>query len=330
MTDRSADARAAPLEVRFARVEAVLGGGVWLVLAWIGPVAGAGMLGRVHHLLLLGILVVVPLLLAQAVVSEERGLSARAVRAAVLGHPLAAAGVVASLFLPVGGVAAALACPWLLFTGLVALSGAGRLLARRGGPAEEVAIDVGCVYLPVGAVWLLASRAGIAPLGFGDPIAILTAVHFHFAGFAAPLLTGLVGRALRSRGGRGRVFPAIAGGVVSGMPLVAAGITASPHVEIVGVAVFGVSLVALAGLLLLRVAPSATGIAARGLLGVSALALLAGVALAALYGAGEFAGSERISIPRMVVTHGWLMGFGFVLLGALGFTLEGRARGASL
>ena len=35
-------------------------------------------------------------------------------------------------------------------------------------------------------------------LGFGDTIVLLTAVHFHYAGFALLLLAGLAGRRLRA------------------------------------------------------------------------------------------------------------------------------------
>ena len=63
-------------------------------------------------------------------------------------------------------------------------------------------------------------RAGLRPLGFPDLIVLLTAVHFHYAGFALPVLTGLVARVLG-----GPAAGAACLGVIAGVPLVAIGIT---------------------------------------------------------------------------------------------------------
>ena len=93
------------------------------------------------------------------------------------------------------------------------------------------------VYLPIGGAWLVASRLGIQPLGFGDTIVLLTAIHFHFAGFAAPLLAGFAGRAVRDRQTASQVVALAATGIILGTPLVAAGITFSPAVALVGAAI---------------------------------------------------------------------------------------------
>src|SRR5262245_26019006 len=75
-----------------------------------------------------------------------------------------------------GLAAGALTLPWLAFAGLAGLSGLERLhRGREGGWG----VAVGLVFLPVGAAWLLASRLGLAPLGFAEPIIVLTAAHFH-------------------------------------------------------------------------------------------------------------------------------------------------------
>src|SRR5262249_54537538 len=134
--------------------------------------------------------------------------------------------VVIAFLTPAGTLAALLASGWLLLAGLAALSGLLRLLARRNARADELCIDAGLLYLPVGAVWLLFSRAGLSPLGFGDTIVILTAVHFHYAGFAAPILAGLAGRWIAAvRPVLWPLFRLVAVGVIAGIALVAAGIT---------------------------------------------------------------------------------------------------------
>jgi hypothetical protein len=40
----------------------------------------------------------------------------------------------------------------------------------------------------VGGAWLVASRLGMRPMGIQEPIGLLTAVHFHFAGFATAMI----------------------------------------------------------------------------------------------------------------------------------------------
>src|SRR5262249_26528248 len=90
-----------------------------------------------------------------------------------------------------GPIAGSLALPWLLITVLVALFGLLRLLSHWRGQVEEWAIDAGLLYLAVGGGWLILSRLGARPLDFGEPIILLTAGHFHYAGLALPILTGL-------------------------------------------------------------------------------------------------------------------------------------------
>ncbi|MBP6508338.1 MAG: YndJ family transporter, partial [Opitutaceae bacterium] len=60
------------------------------------------------------------------------------------------------------------------------------------------------------------------PLGFSPDIVLLTAVHFHFAGLVLPVVTGLV----LARHPQSRAAHWSAWGVLLGVPLVAAGISA--------------------------------------------------------------------------------------------------------
>ena len=92
-------------------------------------------------------------------------------------------------FVPIDYLAAGFSLPWLLVTALVALLGLQRILKRGLAPIEETAIDVGLLYLPVGGGWLVLSSAGLTPMNFSAEIVLLTAVHFHFAGFSAAVLS---------------------------------------------------------------------------------------------------------------------------------------------
>jgi hypothetical protein len=118
--------------------------------------------------------------------------------------------------------AAALAIPWSATTALIALLGLARARRHAAGPLSELCIDAGLVYLAIGSAWAVCDRLGVRPLDFQDVIVLLTAVHFHYAGFVLPLLTGL---ALRH--GRGRTESLAGVGVIVGVPLVAIGITAT-------------------------------------------------------------------------------------------------------
>src|SRR5262249_55918860 len=155
-----------------------------------------------------------------------------------------------------GDLAALLTLPWLAFSGLVALAGLARFLAHRFSSAPELCIAAGLLYLPVGAIWFMLSRFGANPLGFSDTIVLLTAVHFHYAGYALPILAGCTGRWLaRNAAASMRLFRFMAAGVVAGMALVAAGITVtaltgSSVLESAAVAVLALSVLTLSALLL--------------------------------------------------------------------------------
>ena len=69
-------------------------------------------------------------------------------------------------------------------------------LSRAVQTVFKQMFDAGLVYLAVGGGWTVLAWGGLRPLGFAAPIVLLTAVHFHYAGFALPLLTGLAGRNL--------------------------------------------------------------------------------------------------------------------------------------
>src|SRR5262249_3496469 len=149
-------------------------------------------------------------------------------------QPWAAAATVLSFLIGHRGlVAGLLAAPWLVVTLLVATGGAGqawharaRLRTWRGLP--ESAGLAGCAMLPIGGAWLVLSRLGSSPLGCEEPLPLLTAVHFHYAAFAALVLVAQAGAVL----GKSRAWRASAAGTIAGPPLLAAGITFSPTLEV--------------------------------------------------------------------------------------------------
>ena len=305
----------------WSRASAIWGGLVWLVLLVVLPLR-TDEAALIERLLLPAILVFTPLALSLAATPDRAGRHPRSYRAAQSLQPFAAALAVVSFLLPAGIPAALFTLGWLSFTGLVALFGLVRFLPRGIARADETCIDAALLYLPVGGVWLCLSRLGANPLGFSDTIVLLTAVHFHYAGFAALILTGMTGRQLAEvRPSTWNVFRLVSIGVISSPALLAAGITFSPALEVVAALVLVVSLLVLAFLTVFVVVPEIHHRLARGFLIISAASLAIAMLFACAYAVGEFTGAPIVSISQMVMAHGVLNAFGFILCGLLAWTI---------
>lgn len=284
---------------RWLRRSAAIGAVAWTAVAFT-PI------GWIEKLFLLAPLVCVPL--ALALLNPAPWMSA-------ILQPFAAAAATASFFVAPGYVAAGIAVPWAILTGVVTLES---LMRIRTWSFEEVASLVASLLLPVGGFWLLASRAGFAPMGFGEPIAILTAVHFHFTAFLAPALAALAAE------GRARK-PAIlsTAALFVGTPLLAVGFVVSPLLKLLAVfllvlALWGVATAQILALSRLK------GRMSKTLLLLSSASLAAGMVVAGLYEIGFFTARGWLSIPQVARIHGPLNGLGFALGGLMAWTLERR------
>jgi len=293
---------------------ALLGAVVWTVAVL------AGTLGTVPRALALAPLVLVPLGVGMVGRAPFPGPAGQFLRGAVWLQPVGALGFTASLALDVTGPgAAALAAPWLLVTGLLGLAALGRTVDRGGVALPETAADAGLAYVSVGAVALLLYHLDIT-FWFGSTIILLTAVHFHYAGFVLPVLTGLTGRSGHLDG---RLWHALVGVILAGPAIIAVGISFSPLVEVVAVGGFTVAVALFGWYVLLRIAPARPRRQAV-LLGASAVALPVSMALALGYGVATFSGSDLgLDIATMVALHGSLNAFGFALCGLVGWRLDG-------
>lgn len=279
-------------------ISAAVGGCVWL----------AGVAVRLpdpfavvwsHALLLLAALVLVPLGLALVEAPARR-----VGRCAAWLHLPAAGCLAGSYCLSQGALAAALALPWLLFAAFPAMDCLLRLRQRWRRPAADWALDFAVFFLVVGAGWAVLDRLGERPLDFEPVIVLLTAIHFHYAGFTLALLAGLAARAR----------PGLLGGlsclgVIAGVPLVAVGITAAQlgfgwQVE-AAAAWFLAAAGALVGLQHLRLAMwNGVRPSVRLGWGVAGVSLLFSMALACLYGGRWFLSVPWLDIPWMRALHG--------------------------
>jgi hypothetical protein len=222
-------------------------------------------------------------------------------------QPWAAALVTMSFVLPTGPLAAGLALPWLGINGLVALGGLLHLRSLFTGGLPRI-LQLAAMFFPVvGGIHLVASRYGYPLAGFPEPIILLTAIHFHYTAFAAPILASLAARSKLA------LYSGL--GLVGGTPLLAAGFLFSPILKVVGVGVLCASVIALAIGQLLTLS-DLTG-RARALLAISSLCVIAGMILAAIYEHGFYTGRTWIAIPAMAWSHGVLNGVGFSLCGLL-------------
>jgi len=274
----------------------------------------------IHRVAFFAVLTIVPLGLSLVVNNDgTRGLALY--RVAVLGQPVAALVTIISFFIEKGPLSAALASAWFLLTAIVGLLGLTRLVSRGLHPLHETSIDAGLLYLPVAGAWLVVYRLGVQPFDYGETIILLTVIHFHFAGFASPIIAGMAGRVMATtERGAGRLFPVIVVALVGSMPLVAAGITFSPRIGLAGTLLLSIGLFSLAVLTITRVLPAITFISARVLLLIGSLSSCAAMVLACLYSYSLVAHIVILRIPTMAVTHGLLNAFGFATCSLLAWS----------
>ena len=264
-------------------------------------------MGLVDALLALALIVVAPL--ALQLHPDARG---------VPPPLLIGAGAVAALSLvsDPGPVPALLALPWVLVCAYLAATAGWRWLtgSRR---MEGIVWAAALAYLAVGAVWLLLDRLDVEPVGVTQPFVLLTAVHFHYAGFTATLLAAMV-RARTARTAP-RTSAAMIAAVVVAPPIVAAGFTLAGALQVVGAVVLTAGLFALSWLTLRHVVAAVDDRLGKALLAVSAVALLGPMVLAVQWAVGWNYGTPALSIPAMARTHGVLNAVGFALCGVCGW-----------
>lgn len=336
----------------WARVSATGGAAVWAGLAVLARI-GVAHFGAIELMFLFAPLVIVPLGIE---LGRGLGCGGRLASIAQRIQSVAAALAVGALWIGPGRTAAALACGWLVVCMLVAGAGVGDLISAswsdaNGGaratftrdtfvrdtlaPATFVSatstfgrtslfvrVVVGVAYLDlaVGGAWLVASRWGMRPMGIQEPIGLLTAVHFHFAGFATAMIAAATLQ-FAERRGEARWLRWLVGSVIALPYLVAAGFVISPALKMVAGVFFSISVAGLA-VFVRGCGRKAKDASARVLLQVAAGCVFAGMVLAGMYAVADFFGSDVLTIPQMARTHGVLNAVGFCMSGLLGWVVE--------
>ncbi len=321
----------------------------WIGLAFMQPEH----MDAVAFAFLSGPMIVVPLSLVLLSAPDRNGNHSYSWRAAVAIAPFAIAVLPTSWFVEPGLAALIRVMPWVLVCLLIAIHGLFRLLERGLQPWEDLAVDGGAILLFVGGAWLAMSRWGWAPFGFQEPVILLTAIHFHFAGLAAPLATGMALRySVFSKANKNSSLPSKTPFgtlntwtlvlVLAGIPLTALGITISQVTGVVWIerlaawtlvaGMAGLSVILIQGLFY----PSAK-LPQRLLHLISAGCLVVSMTAAAWFaldGGATSLGENHLSLDDMRRWHG-LVNVCFAITALLGFILirpqfRGRLSGVAL
>ncbi|MER8093614.1 YndJ family protein [Streptomyces goshikiensis] len=196
------------------------------------------------------------------------------------------------------------------------------------GPAE-VAVCTALVSPSIAAAALVAERAGYRLFGFDLDILALTVPHFHFAGFTAALVAGLVCRAgATAPATAATTAPGAAPGtaglsrwaaysVPGGTLLVLLGYFVDDWAELAGAVVLTTGMWAVALLTWRDIRPGARDRTTGALLGSSAAVLVATMLLALWWAAGEATGIAHPTLTWMAATHGLGNALGFALCSVL-------------
>ena len=311
-----------PERQNWARVSATAGAAAWAGIAVLARM-GILRLGEIELLFLLAPLVIVPLGME---LGRGIGGSSWFEETARRLQPLGAVLAVVAMCLAPGKKAGVAAVGWMVVCvfmaggGLMRLVRALRFDAGKSARATLATLGVAQFDLAVGGAWLVASRLGMRPMGIQEPIGLLTAVHFHFAGFATATIAAATLEFAERRGIHRWLRQLVL--VVVVLPfLVAAGFVISPALKMFAALLFSVSVAGLA-ISVQACGKRAHERTARVMLQTAAGAVFAGMVLAGTYAVADFLGSDALTIPQMARTHGILNAIGFCLLGSLGWLAE--------
>ncbi len=316
---------------RWARSCATAGALVWAGMAVLARL-GIARIGAIELLFLFAPLVIVPLGMELGRFLGGDGWMGACARRI---QPVGAALAVVAMWLPPGRTAGWAAAGWMVVCLVMAVGGVLRLgraiFHNRTGEAPvatwsvptstpAILIAIAGMDLAVGGAWLVASRLGMRPMGIQEPIGLLTAVHFHYAGFATATIAAATLRFAERRGERRWLRRLVL--LVAGLPyVVAAGFVISPALKMGAAILFSASVAVLA-IFVRQCGMQVEDRTARVLLQAAAGAVFVGMLFSSAYAVADFAGSDVLTIPQMARVHGLLNAMGFCLLGLLGWVVE--------
>ncbi len=307
---------------------AAIGGGVWLTTVVASQVSECLNRSWIELLFLFAPLVIVPLGLELTRRLDAQFHAPVAEKLALRIQLPAAFAAALSFYCRAPLAIASLAVLWLTFVVILAVGRLWRVLRTRSHTFDELCALLAFAYLAVAAAWFMASRLGWHPMEFREPIVLLTAVHFHYAGFAAAILVRAFRRLLKQGFVQTLLYRVAAAGALGGPALLAAGFVIGPTLKLVAVLLVALGEIALAACFVVSI-PGVTEASARILLFISAASVAVAMCLAALWTVGEFPRQPFLDIARMAAWHGSLNAFGFTFCGLAAFVLRNSAGSAA-
>ena len=292
---------------------AVFGGAAWLIVL-AGVLLGFFRLSILDLLFLLAPWVIVPLGLNLVPAQADRLAQRNVLVVRYLLLP-AAALTTASFCLKDGRPAGALVCLWLIVAAAVALDGLERFIRTRLKSFTEFCFAVGEGYAFVGALWLAASRTGIQPFGFREPIVLLTAIHFHYAGWMAAILAGLAASSMSTP----LALRTALSCAVGGPGLLGLAFLLGPKLKLAAVCLMVIGECAIAFATFRVGLGTARRIGGRLLL-AGGVCVVFGMALAGVWAVGEYRLHAFVNLEQMARYHGVLNSVGFGLCSLAGWT----------
>ena len=283
------------------------------------PPIVVGQLTLIDLLLLLAPVVVVPLGFWLAPLTAPHAIVV--LKIARYTQPIGALCAVVSFLVPIGGTAALLASAWLAVCVIASLAGLFEIVESRSLHPIHLLPAAALGVLSVAAAWLVAFRSG-NDFGYSPTITELTAVHFHYAGFAAVMMSALVLNALTGAPVWTRRVAAGAGLlVVFGTPTTATGVaTGIVALTVVGPLVLATGILTMSALTAFVVAPRMRS-RARWLLTLSAAGVVIPMFLGVDYAAARVFPLPALDLQTMALVHGDLNALVFALIGFIGWSL---------
>ena len=235
--------------------------------------------------------------------------------------PVGAVGAIGSFLVPIGRTAGLLAALWLVVCVIASLAGLVEIVETRSLHPIHLLPAAALGILSVAAAWLVAFRGG-NDFGYSPTITELTAVHFHYAGFAAVMMSALVLNALTMASARMRRVAAGAGLLVLfGTPLTATGVaTGTAELTVIGPVVLATGILTMSALTAFVVAPRMRS-RGRWPLTLSAAGVVIPMFLGVDYAAARVLPIPALDLQTMALIHGDLNALVFALLGFVGWML---------
>lgn len=201
---------------------------------------------------------------------------------------------------------------YLLVTFWIAWKGIDRFLKRGFSNTAELMIDLGLIYIAVGGMWFLA-YIGKFDTGFSEMTTWLTAIHFHYSAFMLCISVGLVGRVQATW-----LYKMCALIIATGPMTVALGITFSHTIEIISVSLYVLAIYAITFYTFRLKFPFVQAIFVR----IPFVTLCVTILWSFLYAYGNFSDNTVVTIPTMLIVHGFLNCLAFGSFTVIGWALN--------